>query len=73
MNITANDLQSYYDKLEHHDWTYQYSDDYSVWARGQSQFDTIRGLADKHPDFDQLFRAYSNHVWRGANKPEKPQ
>lgn len=73
MNITAQDLQDYYDKLEHHDWTFEYTEDYNVWRRGRTQLDTLHGLAAKHPDFDQLFRTYADHIWRGAEKPARPE
>ena len=34
MSITE---QKYRESLATHDWQYDYSDDYSVWARGKSQ------------------------------------
>ena len=72
MNISVEDLQAYYDRLNHHDWTFDYTDDGEVWRRGHAEHQTILGLAAKHPDFDQLFRAFSNHVWRQAEKPARP-
>lgn len=33
--------------LASHDWTYDYSDDYSVWSRGQQEREAIRGLMQR--------------------------
>lgn len=30
--------------LKHHDWNYQFSDDYRVWSSGQRNFETIKTL-----------------------------
>jgi len=32
-----NDLDKYITQLKHHDWTYNYSDDHSVWRRGEAE------------------------------------
>lgn len=32
--------------LAHHDWQYQYTDDHTVWRRGQTEFDAI--CAEQH-------------------------
>ena len=31
-------LVEFYELLDRHDWTYQYSDDVSVWRRGDGSF-----------------------------------
>jgi hypothetical protein len=73
MNITMDDLNQYYTQLERHDWFYDYSDDYSVWARGCTERSRLRGMASKHPRFDELYRAFSTWVYdKSKPKPERP-
>jgi hypothetical protein len=38
-------MQDYIQKLKSHDWTYEYSDDHSVWQRGSSERSEIRRLS----------------------------
>ena len=56
MNISE---QLYRELLATHDWTYDYSDDYSVWARGKGVHEKILGLA-KH--IDPEFKIYNEYA-----------
>jgi hypothetical protein len=38
-------MQNYIQRLKSHDWTYEYSDDHSVWQRGSSERSEIRRLS----------------------------
>lgn len=38
-------VQEYFNMLEHHDWSYKYSDDHSVWKRGQSTQEKLEALS----------------------------
>jgi len=38
-------MQDYIQKLKSHDWTYEYSDDHSVWQKGSSERSEIRRLS----------------------------
>ena len=72
MNVTADDLRSYYDALSRHEWTFDYSDDYRVWDKGWRELEYLQGMATKNPHFAELFRGFSNYIWRGTSKPERP-
>lgn len=72
MNVTSDDLRSYYDALARHEWTFDYSDDYRVWEKGCRELEYLQGMATKNPRFAEMFRDFSSYVWRGAAKPERP-
>lgn len=64
--MTTITLQEYYDQLSRHDWTFQYSDDHSVWRRGSSEESRlIRIYTDNGPAFKELFDGFKNHVFNG--------
>jgi len=58
-------IQEYFSKLEHHDWSYNYSDDHSVWERGreaQGQLEHLSRLSDQHKFYWDKWLAYGpNH------------
>jgi len=72
MNVTADDLRSYYDALSTHEWTFDYSDDDCVWEKGRREMDYLQGMATKNPRLAELFRDFSSYVWRGTPKPARP-
>jgi len=72
MNVTADDLRSYYDALARHEWTFDFSEDYRVWERGWRELEYLQGMATKNPRLAELFRDFSNYIWGGAPKPERP-
>lgn len=45
--------------LAGHDWYYNFSDDYSVWAKGKSRSSEIFGL---QPDVDPDFAIYNEYA-----------
>ena len=51
--------QKYRKLLGTHDWYYNFSDDYSVWAKGKSHASEIWGL---QPDVDPDFKIYNEHA-----------
>lgn len=58
-------------KLRAHDWTYEYSDDHSVWTRGTSERKAIRELVEaqyqKGLDPADLF--FKHYPKEGCNAP----
>lgn len=79
MTITAEEtipsLNEFWKMLRNHDWTYEYSDDGSVWRRGQKQYDEIQNAVkngtSEHRD---LFYQYSEYAWgRSKVQPSKPK
>jgi hypothetical protein len=48
MNAGVFDLlEELEDKCKAHDWYYEYSDDYSVWKKGQAKAVEIRSIVSK--------------------------
>lgn len=73
------ELGEYYDELEKHDWFYDYSDDHSVWRRGQAARNKLSSIASQSPEHKALWDGFNKHVFSGPNwgtekapKPEKP-
>lgn len=56
-------LTDFYTKLEQTDWTYEMSDDHSVWRRGAAAMGEIERLAKTSDAHQKLFEAYRQYVW----------
>ena len=52
-------MDEYIAKLKAHDWTYQYSDDHSVWQRGSKESDEIRRMGDIVDPDRKIYKKYS--------------
>lgn len=55
--------QEFFDKVNRHDWFYEYSDDHRVWREGSNSFDTIRNAMKENAEFRAIydeFTAYYN-------------
>jgi hypothetical protein len=61
-------MDDYIAKLKAHDWTYQYSDDHSVWQRGSKEADEIRRLGDIVDPDRKLYKQYSPFYEAIANE-----
>ena len=55
----SDEMKEYIKLLKSHDWTYQYSDDHSVWKRGSAEADAIRSLGDKVDPDRELYKKHS--------------
>lgn len=72
-------LQEFYDKLESHDWFFEFSDDHFVWTRGNEQALELAAEAERDEQKQRLSEEYHDHVFSGPNfgtekatKPERP-
>jgi hypothetical protein len=70
-------LSEFYDMLEHHDWTFQYSDDHRYWRRGQQQLGEIQAAIDAGGrEYNDLFKQWDAYAWREKDsavpKPIRP-
>jgi hypothetical protein len=64
MTDTIPSLNQFWKMLQSHDWTYEYSDDGSVWRRGQQQLDAIRAVVEHGTDeHKELFNQWSEYAW----------
>lgn len=49
---TPEQLQTYRDALRSHDWSFEYSDDHSVWQRGRAALGQLQSMQrELDPDF----------------------
>lgn len=73
-------LSEYYDKLVTHDWFYSYSDDHSVWQRGEAAMSNLVAEYKDKPEFKELYDAFVAYHFSGdaygtpkAPYPERPK
>jgi hypothetical protein len=57
-------LEQYKERLERHDWMFEYTDDTNVWHKGRVEHLALRMMArDRGPLFKQAFNeAYARHT-----------
>jgi len=63
---TMTTLDTFSQALHRHDWLYNYSDDHSVWSRGQDELNDLRRMIDEldRAGLGQEARALFNKVAR---------
>lgn len=66
-------LQKYYRALEQHDWTYEMSDDSSVYKRGVIAHEELLKQSKTSKAHAKLFAAYVAHVRKGKQRPAWPK
>lgn len=60
----------FYNLLCAHDWLYDYSDDYSVWKRGNEQHAQIMRIVKENPQYSDLYHDFAEYVFtRNSPKP----
>ncbi len=57
---TLKDFQIYAQALQRHDWTHEFSDDHSVWKRGNANEKVLRDQANTNVFFMQAFTCWTN-------------
>ena len=70
--MTEEELKEYYQQLTWHDWFYEYSDDHSVWRRGNQKERELMSIAQKDKRAEVLFEGYRSYMFKGAEKPDAP-
>lgn len=63
----------FYDMLEKHDWTYDFSDDRNAWLRGQKSYENICAILELHPEYRGLYDEYHRHKFFQTEKPTRPE
>jgi len=70
-------LNEFWRMLHNHDWTFDYSDDHTVWRGGQAQLSLIREVVEAGgEEYKKLFEDYSAYAWRkddSIKQPERPE
>lgn len=60
--------------LEKHDWTYNMSDDHSVWTAGLGEEAILKKHYSENPLFKKMYQEYYRHVWTlDGPRPPKPR
>lgn len=54
-NTHRDPLETYRSELRSFDWYYDYSDDYSYWAKASGQFKTLQDKANRDPAYRQVW------------------
>jgi hypothetical protein len=65
-------LQEFYDRLERHDWYYEFSDDFNVWKRGDEEGDKLRRISYLSPAHKKLYDQFVSYKFESDPKPIKP-
>lgn len=65
-------LHEYYKRLKFHDWFYTYSDDHSVWERGDRAQREVERTAKLSPEHQKLYDDFRAHYFHKAAAPEEP-
>lgn len=74
MTSTLPSLNKFWRMLRNHDWTYNYSDDHSVWRRGETEICAIRAVVEEGgEEYKKLFDAYSAYAWRKDDSIQQPK
>lgn len=55
LNPHRDPLDTYRAELRSFDWYYDYSDDYSYWAKASSQFKSLQDKANRDPAYKQVW------------------
>jgi hypothetical protein len=70
-------LNVFWRMLCNHDWTFDYSDDHSVWRRGTAELSAIQEVVEAGgEEYKKLFEDYSAYAWRkddSIKQPERPE
>lgn len=61
--------EKYIQMLAYHDWTFEYSDDHSMWIRGKDERAELNRL---QPEFDPDFKLWNDHCPKGWERQCNP-
>lgn len=67
--LTLEEFVKYINKLALHDWFFDYSDDPSVWKRGNASHRQLVEEAAKHPVLAQALEAWEEYVLSDGRSP----
>ena len=67
--VSSENIGEYFNRLTNHDWYYNYSDDHSVWKRGNEYRDRLLNTAAEHTTYKKMYNEFVN--WMRYNR-ERP-
>lgn len=68
MTVTKAQFDEFIGQLSHHDWYYAYSDDHSVWRRGETAQARLEHKAKSDPIYKQAYDIWVGAISRQADK-----
>jgi hypothetical protein len=69
---TLEQRQAFYDRLNRHDWLYEYSDDGSVYAKGNAEHRALQSVRTASPENATMYLAFQDYHFGKYSKPERP-
>lgn len=73
MTTEQKTLSEFYNLCLRHDWFYSFSDDQSMWRRGQNQRDEINRVRKQGEEFEALFQEFVSYREKGGTVPTRPE
>jgi len=65
------DILEYFQELERHDWYYNYSDDHTVWERGNRNAHRLQAIAAEDQLLGRMYADYSKWVFLDVSERER--
>ena len=56
-----------------HDWTYEYSDDGSVYHRGRDERNALLVAVKQTPELQPIYDAWATYIFNGGSRPPLPK
>ena len=69
----ADNIEQLKELLKHHDWFYNYSDDFRWYKNGQASLDTIHRLIIQSNDVGKAIKAYNEECPKGYEISENDE
>lgn len=55
------EIQEYFEKLESHDWHYEFSDDHNVWKKGHEEHRRLTEVSGQSDIHERMYLAFVNY------------
>lgn len=69
VKVSSEAIREYYNELNSHDWWYEYSDDFSVYRKGNDRENFLRNKSSLNNEHFVLYHTFMN--WKNG-KRERP-
>ena len=56
--VSSENIREYFNRLRNHDWYYDYSDDHSVWKRGNESRDRLLNTAAENTQYKEMYNEF---------------
>lgn len=68
IHVDLKVFDAFLERLDRHDWQFEYSDDGSVWRRGHTNHTQLIEVSNGHPILKRAFDAYCERHYRGMSQ-----